>query len=113
MDPKLNFAFTSARTKNGQGAKTKMCISITTLNPSLFEFLTEHYRHTFSSSSLGSWLFFGPWPGSASSTDSPNLPPPAHNQHLDEEDVNMGEAQPGTPNQPGLEQEEEQGIEQQ
>jgi hypothetical protein len=64
---------------------------------------------------LKSWFiaFFGLWPGSASSTESSNPQSPAPYQHVGEEDVSMGEALLGTPNQRGLVQEEEQIIEEQ
>lgn len=64
---------------------------------------------------LKSWFiaFFGLWPGSASSTESSNPPSPVPYQHVGEEDVSMGEALLGTPNQRGLVQEEEQIIEEQ
>jgi hypothetical protein len=57
---------------------------------------------------LKSWFmaFFGSWPGRASSAESANLPPPGHRQHVDEEDVSMGEARPVIPNQREVEQEE-------
>ncbi|KAH8674847.1 hypothetical protein BGZ60DRAFT_526787 [Tricladium varicosporioides] len=63
---------------------------------------------------LKSWFraFFGPWPGPTPSPGSPSLPP-AHHQQVDEEDVNMGDARPGTPNQRDLEQEWEQVVQEQ
>jgi len=61
---------------------------------------------------LKSWFmaFFGSWPGRASSAESANHPPPARHQYVDEEDVDMGEARPRTPNQQEVEREEEQFI---
>jgi hypothetical protein len=57
---------------------------------------------------LKSWFvaFFGPWPGLASSTESPNPLPRTHRQYVDEEDISMGEARPVIPNQREVEQEE-------
>jgi hypothetical protein len=54
---------------------------------------------------LKSWFtsFFGSWPGPASSTESPHY----HQQYVNEEDVNMGEARPENPNQQEVERGEE------
>jgi hypothetical protein len=62
---------------------------------------------------LKSWFnaFFNPppWTRPVSSIESPNPPPPqAHHQHVDEEDVNMGDLGPRSPDQ--REQEQQQII---
>jgi hypothetical protein len=58
---------------------------------------------------LKSWFaaFFDPpqWMRPVRSTESSNAPPPqAHHRHIDEEDVNMGDSQPQSPNQREQEQ---------